>query len=182
MSTDGATPLVRAAYTAIAARHGDPTAPPRPATVVAASICPVSGQRPGPHCDHHKRELFLAGHVPAETCDWHQVVCGAPTIVYPRSLRSWARFYGRVAPARCDAPVTGGAVSIAYPVQGARFVLEPHRAPQTQRPPLTAIPPGPDLRWTIDGEPAERWIPTPGSHRVVVARGATTDEVTIVYE
>ncbi|HLL20807.1 MAG TPA: transglycosylase domain-containing protein, partial [Kofleriaceae bacterium] len=71
MSTEGATPLVRATYTAIAARFGDPTAPTRPTTVVAAEVCPVSGKRPGPHCEHHKRELFVAGHVPSETCDWH---------------------------------------------------------------------------------------------------------------
>src|SRR5204862_390050 len=83
-------PLLRAAYTAIAARFGDPTAPARPDGVVAATICPVSGKRPGPHCDHGKRELFLAGHVPEETCDWHQLVCGERTIVYPESLRGWA--------------------------------------------------------------------------------------------
>ena len=61
-------------------------------------------------------------------------------------------------------------------------MLEPHRAPEAQRPPLAAIPAAPDLRWTIDGEPAERWIPTPGTHRIVVARGAASDAITIVYE
>ncbi len=101
ISTEGATPLLRAAYTAIAARYGDPTAVPRPSTIVAADICPVSGKRPGPHCDHTKRELFITGHVPEETCDWHQLVCGAPTIVYPRSLRGWTKFYGRPTPPRC---------------------------------------------------------------------------------
>ena len=70
MSSEGATPLLRAAYTVVAARYGDPTAPPRPDTIVAASICPLSGKRPGPHCQHAKRELFIAGHVPEETCDW----------------------------------------------------------------------------------------------------------------
>jgi hypothetical protein len=39
-----------------------------------------------------------------------------------------------------------------------------------------------DLRWTIDGEPAERWVPRPGTHHVVVARGTATDTVDIVYE
>ncbi|HSR97570.1 MAG TPA: transglycosylase domain-containing protein, partial [Kofleriaceae bacterium] len=48
MSTEGATPLVRAAYTAIAARFGEPTAPPRPGAIVSAEVCPVSGKRPGP--------------------------------------------------------------------------------------------------------------------------------------
>ena len=182
MSTEGATPLVRAAYTAIAARYGDPTAPSRPEAVVAASICPLSGKRPGPHCAHTKRELFIAGKVPEETCDWHQLVCGVPAIVYPAPIRAWARFYGRIAAPTCELPPPGGAVRITYPVEGARFLLEPHRPKATQRPPLAAVPAAPDLRWTIDGEPAERWIPTPGTHRVVVARGEATDAITISYE
>jgi penicillin-binding protein 1C len=182
MSTEGATPLVRAAYTAIAARFGEPTAPRRPATIVAAEICPVSGKRPGPHCEHHKRELFVAGHVPEEACDWHQLVCGEPAVVYPRTVRSWAQFYGRPLPPVCERAGPDAPIRIVYPVDGARFVLEPHRAPETQRPPLTALPAEPDLRWTIDGEPAERWIPTPGAHRVAVARGRATAEITIVYE
>ncbi len=182
MSTEGATPLVRAAYTAIAARYGEPTAPPRPEGIVDAEICPVSGKRPGPYCEHHKRELFLAGHVPEETCDWHQLVCGVPAVVYPDPVVAWARFYGRPAPPVCAPAAGSGAIAIASPVAGAHFVLEPHRPAATQRPPLIALPEVPDLRWTIDGEPADTWIPTPGTHRVVVARGETTDTVDISYE
>jgi penicillin-binding protein 1C len=182
MSTEGATPLVRAAYTAIAARYGDPTAPPRPQAIVSAAICPVSGKRPGPHCEHHKRELFVAGHVPEETCDWHQLVCGVPSVVYPKSVRSWARYFGRPMPPSCERADPDAPVSITYPVEGARFLLEPYRAATSQRPPLAAVPAAPDLRWTIDGEPAESWVPRPGTHRVQVARGDSTDEVTIIYE
>jgi penicillin-binding protein 1C len=184
MSTEGATPLVRAAYSAIAARFGDPTGPPRPGAIVSAEVCPLSGKRPGPYCEHHKPELFLAGHVPTETCDWHRLVCGVPSVVYPDALRGWTRFHGR--PARNDvcAPdgAIDGAVAIATPVAGAHFVLEPHRPPEAQRPLLTAMPAAPDLRWTIDGEPADRWVPRPGTHRVVVARGQATDAVDIIYE
>jgi len=182
MSTEGATPLVRAAYTAIAARYGAPTAPPRPETIVSAEICPVSGKRPGPSCEHHKRELFITGHVPEETCDWHQLVCGVPSVVYPDAVRAWTRFYGRPTPPVCGAPEATGPIAIASPVRGAHFVLEPHRPPEAQRPPLAALPALPDLRWTIDGEPADTWIPRPGTHRVVVARGQATDAIDIVYE
>jgi len=182
MSTEGATPLVRAAYTAIAARYGDPTAPRRPDAIVAADICPLSGKRPGPYCEHTKRELFITGQVPEETCDWHQLVCGVPSIVYPKALRPWAQFYGRAPTPSCELPPPSGRVSITYPVEGARFLLEPHRPATSQRPPLAAIPVAPDLRWTIDGEPAERWVPTPGTHRVMVARGASSDAITITYE
>ncbi|MBA3503233.1 MAG: transglycosylase domain-containing protein, partial [Deltaproteobacteria bacterium] len=179
MSTEGATPLVRAAYTAIAARFGDPTEVPRPEAIVSAQICPLSGKRPGPHCEHHKREVFIAGHVPEDTCDWHQVVCGKPAIVYPKSVRAWARYVGKPQTPTCDAPAADAQVAITYPVEGARFVLEPHRAATSQRPPLNAMPQDADLTWTIDGEPADRWVPTPGPHRVRVARGGATDAVTI---
>ena len=182
MSTEGATPLVRAAYTAIAARYGAPTAPDRPATIVDAEVCPISGKRPGPYCEHHKRELFIAGRVPEETCDWHRLVCGVPSVVYPDSVRGWVRFFGGPTPPVCEPADPDGPIAIAQPVAGAHFVLEPHRPPQAQRPPLTAHPAVADLRWTIDGEPAERWIPRPGPHHVVVARGRTTAAVDITYE
>ena len=183
MSTEGATPLLRATYTAIAARFGNPTAPPRPDAIVAADICPLSGKRPGANCPHHKRELFIAGHVPDETCDWHQVVCGAPAIVYPPSVKGWAKFSGRAAPPSCPkAEAAPTKVAITYPVDGARFLLEPHRDASAQRPPMNAAPAGGDLLWTIDGQPADRWVPTPGEHRLAVARGDLRDEITIFYE
>lgn len=183
MSTEGATPLLRATYTAIAARYGNPTAPPRPDTIVSADICPLSGKRPGPYCEHHKRELFIAGHIPEETCDWHQMVCGQPTIVYPQGVRGWAKYYRRVPPTACprvESP--SGRVAITYPVDGARFLLEPFRAAESQRPPMNAVPVGAELTWTIDGQPADRWVPTPGEHRLAVARGEQRDEITIHYE
>src|SRR5262249_17774018 len=144
MSVEGATPLLRAAYTALAARYGEPTAPPRPSTIVSAEICPLSGKLPGPHCEHHKRELFIAGQLPTGPWEWHQLVCGVPSVVYPTSRRAWARFYGRVTAPRCDATEPDPGVAITYPVEGARFILEPHRAPTAQRPPLAALPATPD--------------------------------------
>jgi penicillin-binding protein 1C len=181
MSSEGATPLVRAVYTAIAARFGNPTAPDRPSSIVAAEVCPLSGKRPGPHCEHHKRELFIAGHEPTETCDWHQLVCGAPAVVYPPELRPWIRATGRPIAPSCAARDPNVALAITSPVDGARFILEPYRPATLQRPLLAAVPADPQLRWTIDGEPAEAWIPKPGTHHIVVARGEMRDEVTITY-
>jgi hypothetical protein len=120
--------------------------------------------------------------VPGEPCDWHQLVCGEPTIVYPKALRSWANHYGRVAQRSCEVAETTGMLRITYPVEGARFVLEPHRSAEVQRPPLSASLATEDLKWTIDGEPADRWVPTPGTHRIVASRGPQRDEVTITYE
>lgn len=183
MSREGATPLLRAAYTAIAARYGDPTAPPRPAHVVEAEVCPLSGMRPGPHCQHHKRELFIEGQVPTATCDWHQLVCGKPAIVYPEALRRWTAVYRPLPPPSCDdAPAADGPLAIVVPQDGAHFGLDPYRSPGAQRPPLLARPAGADVRWTIAGVPAERWVPTAGTHEVVARRGAETARVTITYE
>ena len=182
MSTEGATPLVRAVYTAIAARFGAPTEPARPPTIVAADICPLSGKLPGPHCEHHKRELFIAGHLPEQTCDWHQVVCGQPAVVYPPQIRPWARYYGKPDPPLCTVASVNAPLAITAPANGAHFVLEPYRAATSQRPLLAASPAEPALRWTIDGVPADRWVPTPGTHRVVATRGNVSDEVTITYE
>jgi penicillin-binding protein 1C len=182
MSTEGATPLVRAVYTALAARFGAPGEPARPAAIVAADVCPLSGERPGPGCQHHKRELFIAGHVPERTCTWHQLVCGQPAIVYPPQIRPWARHVGKPEPPACTVADPTAAFAITSPANGARFLLEPYRPATSQRPLLTASSADPTLRWTIDGVPAERWVPTPGRHRVVATRGAVTDEVTITYE
>ena len=182
MSVDGATPLVRAVYTAIAARYGNPTEPDRPPTIVAADICPLSGKRPGPHCEHRKRELFIAGHVPEETCDWHQLVCGTPAVVFPPELRAWATAAGWPLPPRCDVADARTPIAIVAPTNGAHFVLEPYRPATSQRPPLIATPADPSLQWTIDGEPAERWVPTPGTHRIIASRGGSADTVTITYE
>ncbi|TMQ06760.1 MAG: hypothetical protein E6J91_37280 [Deltaproteobacteria bacterium] len=182
MSTEGATPLVRAVYTAIAARFGAPTEPARPPTIVAADVCPLSGKLPGPHCEHHKRELFIAGHLPEETCDWHQVVCDQPAVVYPPQIRPWARYYGKPDPPLCTVANANAPLAITAPANGAHFILEPYRAATSQRPLLAASPAGPALRWSIDGVPADRWVPTPGTHRVVATRGNVSDEVTITYE
>jgi hypothetical protein len=39
-----------------------------------------------------------------------------------------------------------------------------------------------DAQWTIDGEAADRWVPTPGTHRIVASRAGSADAVTITYE
>jgi penicillin-binding protein 1C len=182
MSVEGATPLMRAVYTAIAARYGAPTAPRRPAQVVEADVCPLSGKRPGAYCLHRKRELFLAGHLPEESCDWHRLVCGQPGVVYPPEVRGWAEFHHRVERAPCELARAEGSLSIVAPVNGAHFVLEDHRPAEFQRPPLAARPSSDRLHWTVDGTPVEQWAPTRGRHRLRVSDGHDVDEIEIVYE
>ncbi len=191
MSLQGATPLMRAVYTAIAARYGDPTAPPRPDAIVTAKVCPLSGKLPGPHCDHRKNELFVSGRLPTETCDWHQVICDQETIVYPTVLRPWIDFYGlsNADELSCESEEElalraepEGRLRIVAPVADARFLLEEHRPPQFQRPPLAALPARAKVQWFIDDVPASEWVPSIGEHKVRVARGDTSDEISIFYE
>lgn len=185
MSVRGATPLMRSSYAAIAARYGDPSSPKRPQAVVSRAVCPLSGKLPGPHCQHHKTELFITGQLPTETCDWHQIVCGEPAVVFPPKLRPWADFYKMTQAGSCEVVAkseTPRPLRIVAPANGAQFVLEPHRAPQNQRPPLAAVPYQPGVQWFIDDQPANEWIPTSGRHSVRVALGDYSDEISIFYE
>ena len=79
-----AAPLVRAGLLGL---EKDLTLPLRPAGVVSAHICPLSGKLAGPHCPHEKREHFIEGTVPTETCGWHR----GGAVVYPAEIAAWAR-------------------------------------------------------------------------------------------
>jgi hypothetical protein len=59
-------------------------------------------------------------------------------------------------------------------------MLEPYRPATLQRPLLAAS--ARDAHFSIDGTPAEAWVPTPGTHNVVATRGDETDQITISYE
>ena len=180
MSVVGATPLLRAVYAALAARYGDPTAPDRPPGLVRAPVCPLSGQRPGQHCPHRKHETFVTGTVPVETCDWHVHRCGRDGVDYPAEVEHWAKTVGKPMAPVCEEPAFG--IEIVSPAAGSRFVLEPHRPANLQRPVLHAIPDDPRTRWFIDGIPAERWQPQPGRHTVTAERMGVRDQVHIEYE
>lgn len=181
MAMQGAAPLVRAAFVALAARFGPPTAPKRPRGLYAAAVCPLSGARPGPHCPHRKPELFV--HAPREgvTCPFHQRRCGKPFTAYPPEVRGWARAFGVLEPDPCESPVTTSP-RIVFPADGARFMLDSWRPARHQRPPLRALNSGPWLAWTIDGQPAQRFVPTPGRHVVSATSPAGQDQIEIVFE
>jgi len=161
MAMHGAAPLVRAAYVALAARFGAPTAPVRPTSITTAEVCPVSGLRPGPSCPTRKKERFLIGTVPTDACDWHREIAGHLETVYPREVAGWFR-------ARNRGIASGAALEIVSPVPGAHFLIDPGRPLSHQIPPLEASPHGSaaDIRWTIDDAPADAFLPSAGSHRI----------------
>jgi penicillin-binding protein 1C len=180
MSMRGATPLLRAAFVAVAHRFGEPAPPARPEGLRRVKVCAQSGMRPGPHCPHRKLDLFVAGRLPQKTCTWHRQRCGRLFTAYPEALQTYLRAKGRLPGDPC-----GGQhrrLRIVSPVADSRYVLETFRPAAHQRPPLLAIPEHPGARWTIDGVPAARWVPTPGEHRVRVEQGGQRDEVRIRYE
>ncbi len=88
---------------------------------------------------------------------------------------------GKVSAPVCDTAASD-ALTIASPVDGARFILEPHRPAHQQRPILRAIPNDPKIRWSIDGVLAQDWTPRPGRYTVLAQRGDRRDQVQIEYE
>jgi penicillin-binding protein 1C len=184
MAMQGAAPLVRAAFVALAARFGAPTAPDAPATLERHEICALSGALPGPDCPH-KHELFAAGTAPRATCTWHRRVCGRREVVYPPEVEGWARVHGLSRPrAGCDDPraPTSAPLAIVYPADGARFLLDPTRPASQQRPPLRASPAGAPVTWTVDGVAADRYVPTPGTHVVAARRGGDERRIEIAFQ
>jgi penicillin-binding protein 1C len=122
--------------------------------LVAARVCALSGARPGPACKQQAVEHFLPEHPPHESCQYHELVAVDPTNGlragpackdaeltsferYPASELAWALSARRpLAPTdgspRCPPLVaaatasaaTAGPPRIAWPRDGARFVLD----------------------------------------------------------
>jgi penicillin-binding protein 1C len=185
MAMEGAAPLVRAAFVALAARFGDPTAPERPDGIEEGVVCALSGMAPTADCPVHKRDVFRAGTAPTTPCTWHRRDgAGRIAVDYPAALRPWARFQGLLPDGRRRpvAVAAGEPLRILAPRDGARFALDPHRPPEAQVPPLTAAPVGAPVRWSIDGRPAARFRPSPGPHVVRAEWGGAVEEVTVQFD
>ena len=183
-SVQGATPLMRGIYTVLASTYGNPTEVPRPETLVEEDICPLSGMKPGKHCDHRKKELFVLGKVPQEECTWHRLECGEKRIVYPEELKHWKKATSSDEDTlKCESTeLVGKTLRIVSPVDGATFQLEAHRPPQFQRPPALALPNQTDADWFVDGVRLSEWIPTAGRHRLKIESENESDEITIFYQ
>jgi len=89
LAMDSAAPLVRVGMM-LGARGRELTLPERPAGIVAAYVCPVSGELVGPDCPHAKREWFAEGTVPEERCDWHAHEGDRLAVHYPAEASAWA--------------------------------------------------------------------------------------------
>jgi penicillin-binding protein 1C len=188
MAMQGAAPLVRAAFVALAARFGTPTPPDEPSGLERRDVCALSGALPGPDCPH-KRELFVPGTAPRSACAWHRRVGSRVEVAWPAEVAGWARAHatgrGRLAlPTRPPPAANGvaGELTIVYPADGARFLLDPARPVGQQVPPLRAMPAGAPIRWTIDGIAADSWQPTPGPHVVKAAYQGAERSVSVEFD
>ncbi len=144
----GAAPLFRDVMMA-AMRKRSPAPLRESSTLIDVEICPLSGERPGPHCRHRSRERFAAGRAPSTTCSMHVSVAidastglragpgctGARPEIrehYADRYAAWARTAGRpVIPEawspRCPGtdPRDESAPRVEYPFEGARFLRDP---------------------------------------------------------
>jgi hypothetical protein len=137
----------------------------------------VSGLRPGPSCPTRKRERFLAGTEPTDSCDWHRAIGGHVETVYPREVAGWFR-------AREHRVAEGAGLAILSPTPGAHFLIDPGRPLAHQIPPLEASPfdRASDIRWTIDDAPADTFLPSAGAHRIRAEWQGEQDEVEVVFD
>jgi hypothetical protein len=65
------------------------TLPPRPAGIVSADVCALSGEPAGPDCPQRKHEHFVEGSVPEHVCSWHRRQGGRVIVRYPPQLEAW---------------------------------------------------------------------------------------------
>jgi len=150
----------------------------RPANVARASVCPLSGKLPGPHCPAATGEVFVAGSEPQKTCDFHKeivldsrngLLAGAACpqarverrvmTVYPPVYRAWAARRGVPAPPTTGSPLCPPAraaaadVRIRVPSNGDRYHLDPDLRRSFQNIPLEATVDGwvKEVRWLVNG-------------------------------
>jgi penicillin-binding protein 1C len=189
MAMQGAAPLVRAAFVSLAALYGNPSAPDRPAELEQRDVCPISGERPGPHCHGRKREWFThpaaSRFDAAPPCSFHVSpgIAGSgerASITFPPELTAWARSHDLPDLSPASRP-TSAPLAIVYPAPDSLFQLDPHRPLDAQVPPLRALP-ADGVSFQIDGKPASEFRPTPGKHVLQARRGAERAVRELVYE
>jgi penicillin-binding protein 1C len=101
-------------------------------------VCAASGQLAGPDCPHRLDLSLEPGHIPRESCSWHERRCApgsllasadCPVIeVLPNRYAAWAHASGRLDPGAALAPgaaTSGAPPRVVFPSAGQRFVIDP---------------------------------------------------------
>jgi penicillin-binding protein 1C len=167
-----------------------------PSELAEVEVCTLSGKRPGAACEHRRREHFVRGHEPSESCDMHLAVrmdgqgrevaarCGGSLQIveqYPLEFRAWAERAGRPLAgskrsASCPPPITEVAPPrVTFPRDEQGFALDPDGPPR-QEIVLSAVATSEHVRFIIDAQPTAElgapfrlpWRLTPGRHQLQV--------------
>lgn len=159
----GAGPLFRDIMLTL---HRDkrPGAFPLPDGVVAARVCPLSGDPVSGHCPDGMTECFLAGQEPSDPCRFHGPDA---TVMVPALYRAWAEQKG----ASAYRVWSGGDLRVAFPAEAEVFRIDPGLKRESQVIRLKAVVPAGfgTLRWVVDGKPvggarSPFWRLVPGEH------------------
>jgi membrane carboxypeptidase/penicillin-binding protein PbpC len=152
-------------------------------------ICARSGLAAGDACPSRATEWLPVGAALAP-CDWHFGSDEGVVTIWPEVYRDWARRAGYAARATRATPPTltrradadrdhatgarAAALTIASPLAGATFLIDPTLRPEFQALPLRAMGATGPLRWTIDDAPfaGERWPLVRGTHTISVKDAA----------
>lgn len=151
-------------------------------------ICARSGLRAGDACPSRATE-WLPVDRDLPRCDWHFASDEGPVTVWPEIYREWATKAGYITAAsdrraidaraatpaaRSSSKARAGALSIASPLSGETFLIDPTLRAEFQSLPLRAIGASGAVEWAVDGAPiaADRWPLARGEHRIT-AKDAT---------
>jgi len=158
-----------------------PTTFPLPATFTSAVVCPLSGRLAGPDCPFQKREVFLPGSEPTDSCPFHTrvrldtrtglragPVCPAKFVGevamldLPENYAPWAaqkhleiapRQYSRLCPKeQVNRPPS---VAITDPRPNSRYLWDPDTPMDSAAIQLAARvePADEEIVWFVDGKP-----------------------------
>ena len=165
-------------------------APPT-SDVRRGEVCAVSGLTPNGACPRVVTEWLPAGSA-IHDCTWHHASDQGVVTIWPANYRHWARSEGllrdvsaasasvvpvsRAAPAAERVAAISTGLSIAAPLAGAVYLIDPTLRAEFQTLPLRAQGGRGTLEWFVDGmsigtagrDDTLRWPLTPGTHAITV--------------
>jgi penicillin-binding protein 1C len=164
---------------------------PVPEGSVPVTVCRISGEAAGEDCPSTSLEYFRPGEAPRSTCTVHRrlavdrrdgtlattstparYVALRPFTMLPAVFALWGAQHGYSAPPDAAGFAAPTQVSITYPENGARYLVDPDTPDRFQSIPLQAVvkPRVNEVVWEVDGRVLTRagW---PYGARLPLSRG-----------